>query len=112
MTGENYPAATELRVARDRKSLTVTWADGSRSTLGADLLRRSGQSADALRARIDGREAPCLPDISIETVEPVGAYAVNIAFSDGYRRGIYPWAYLARLGAGVQQEQPERATAA
>jgi prepilin-type processing-associated H-X9-DG protein len=30
-------------------------------------------------------------------VREVGSYGVNIAFSDGHDRGIYPWSYLAQL---------------
>ncbi|MGD9867713.1 MAG: DUF971 domain-containing protein [Hyphomicrobiales bacterium] len=101
----------ELRLARDRKSLTVAWEDGSRSILPACVLRRHGRSADAVRARLDGRAGEIAADLSITAVEPVGAYAVNIAFSDGYRRGIYPWAYLARMAATLEQERPETPSA-
>jgi prepilin-type processing-associated H-X9-DG protein len=34
----------------------------------------------------------------ITTIEPIGGYAVNIAFSDGHARGIYPWVLLKELG--------------
>ena len=30
-------------------------------------------------------------------IELVGSYAINIAFSDGHDRGIYPWAYLREI---------------
>lgn len=91
--------ATEVRVARDRKSLTVKWSDGTSSAFGAALLRRHGQSGDAVRARIDGHETPPGRDIAIVRVKAIGAYAINIVFSDGYHRGIYPWTYLAQLEA-------------
>jgi DUF971 family protein len=32
-------------------------------------------------------------------IEPVGEQALNLGFSDGHDRGIYPWAYLRQLGA-------------
>ncbi len=34
-------------------------------------------------------------DLTIVRVTPVGHYAVNIAFSDGHDRGVYPWHLLA-----------------
>ena len=37
-------------------------------------------------------------DVRIIAVEPVG-YGVQLVFSDGHARGIYPWAYLAELAA-------------
>jgi len=33
---------------------------------------------------------------------PIGDYAVNIAFSDGHNRGIYPWPYLRLLARADQ----------
>ncbi|MFS2019777.1 gamma-butyrobetaine hydroxylase-like domain-containing protein [Massilia sp. CT11-108] len=31
----------------------------------------------------------------VAAIEPVGAYALNLTFSDGHRRGIYPFEMLA-----------------
>jgi prepilin-type processing-associated H-X9-DG protein len=28
---------------------------------------------------------------------PIGGYALNIAFTDGHARGVYPWVYLHAL---------------
>ena len=53
--------------------------------------------SDALRARIDGRQTDFSPELTIERVELVGAYALNLAFSDGENRGIYPWRLLREL---------------
>jgi DUF971 family protein len=38
--------------------------------------------------------------VAIAEVRPVGGYAINIAFSDGHDRGIYPWSFLAQLAEG------------
>ena len=35
--------------------------------------------------------------VGLAEIEPVGAYALNLAFSDGHRRGIYPYEMLAAL---------------
>lgn len=90
-------SASEIRVAPDKKSLTIVWSDGQSASYDAQTLRRAGRSADAVRARLEG--APEVPDenVSIVEVNPVGSYAINIVFSDGYHRGIYPWAYLSEL---------------
>lgn len=37
-------------------------------------------------------------DVRVTTIEPAG-YGVQLVFSDGHARGIYPWAYLAELAA-------------
>jgi DUF971 family protein len=31
-------------------------------------------------------------------MRPVGSYAVQLVFSDGHERGIFPWVYLRELG--------------
>jgi DUF971 family protein len=36
--------------------------------------------------------------VEIRSLEPVGSYAVQPAFSDGHATGIYSWEYLHYLG--------------
>ena len=38
-------------------------------------------------------------NVGIKLIEPVGNYAIRIAFDDGHDSGIYAWAYLHELGA-------------
>ena len=38
-------------------------------------------------------------NVSIESIEPVGQYAVKLVFSDGHNTGIYSWDYLYELAA-------------
>ncbi len=95
-------------------SLGIVWPDGRRDELGARLLRAECRSAGARRALIEGI-APLGDNPRIANVSPVGLYAVNIAFSDGEQRSIYPWAFLAELArraAGEDETQPPSATEA
>ncbi len=85
-----------LEVRDGGRLLRIIWPDGRAETIGAALLRAECRSAGARRARIDGI-APPAGDVRITAIELVGAYAANIAFSDGQDRGIYPWPYLADL---------------
>jgi DUF971 family protein len=50
-----------------------------------------------VRARVDGWAVRAGPDLTIVDVRPVGHYAVNLVFSDGHDRGIYPWVYLREI---------------
>ncbi|MBB2961381.1 gamma-butyrobetaine hydroxylase-like domain-containing protein [Methylobacterium sp. R2-1] len=87
----------EIRLTGDRQRLDVLWEDGTASRLTAAILRAHSRSAQAVRVEID-EGPPALPhDIAIEDVVPVGAYAVNLVFSDGHDRGIFPWPYLRAL---------------
>jgi prepilin-type processing-associated H-X9-DG protein len=50
-----------------------------------------------VRARLDGLFPQSFDSIAIVHVSAMGHYGVNIGFSDGHARGIYPWAYLSQL---------------
>jgi DUF971 family protein len=96
----------EIRVSRNRKRLELAWPDGTRSRLAARYLRAHGRSSSDLRAAIDGVPAPVQPDVSIAELHLVGHYAINLIFSDGSDRGIYPWSYLRRLGEEAERHPP------
>ena len=77
--------------------MRLVWRDGREDALNPQTLRDACRSSDALRARIDGLQADLSPDLIIQKVELVGGYALNLAFSDGEDRGIYPWRFLREL---------------
>lgn len=95
-TQVDMPSEVALSGARDR--LRLTWPDGSVSEIAAQRLREASRSAGAVRARLDGAAAAAPADIRVDRVRPVGLYAINVLFSDGHDRGIYPWALLRCLG--------------
>ena len=87
----------EIRVAADKRSLTVGWQDLT-ATLSAELLRVESPSAEVKghgvgqAMLVSGKEL-----VTISGVAAVGNYAVQLSFSDGHRTGIYSWAYLREL---------------
>jgi prepilin-type processing-associated H-X9-DG protein len=70
---------------------------GTAQPLAAARLRAACRCAQCVRARADGVFPQSFDGVVIERVSPVGSYGVNIGFSDGHARGIYPWAYLSQL---------------
>ncbi|GJE37678.1 gamma-butyrobetaine hydroxylase-like domain-containing protein [Methylobacterium persicinum] len=90
---------TELRLSPDKKILTVAFDDGTRFTLPAEYLRVSSPSAEvqghspAERKVIGGKR-----NVAILAVEPVGNYAVKLAFDDMHDTGLFGWGYLHELG--------------
>jgi DUF971 family protein len=89
----------EVRIAGDRTRLVVQWPDVS-AVLAADDLRAACRCAFCVRDRAIGLFPSGSPGVRIATVTPVAAYAINIAFSDGHDRGIFPWGYLRQLSQG------------
>jgi len=99
MTEENSIRPTELRVSKDKRTLTVQFEDGSRFALPAEALRVLSPSAEvqghtpSQRVTVPGKR-----NVQIVGVEPVGNYAVMITFDDMHNTGIFTWAYLWELG--------------
>lgn len=83
-------------VSADLSSLTFHQAGHASVVLAAETLRASCKCAHCLRARFDNRFPESFPRIAIVGVTDLG-YGLNIAFSDGHNRGIYPRSYLASL---------------
>lgn len=103
MEVERWP--TELRLAKDRRSLRIVFDDGTSFDLPAEYLRVTSPSAEvqghspAERKTVAGKK-----DVEIVGVEPVGNYAVKLVFDDLHDTGIYGWTYLYELGSGYAEK--------
>jgi DUF971 family protein len=88
-----------LRLAKDRKTLTVSFDTGERFALEAEYLRVMSPSAEvqghspAERKTVGGKR-----QVAILEVHPIGNYAVRLVFDDMHSTGIYSWEYFADLG--------------
>ena len=79
--------------------LELKW-DQERYELPAELLRVYSPSAEVRGHSPDQRALQTgKKNVGIKLIEPVGNYAIRIAFDDGHDSGIYAWAYLHELGA-------------
>jgi DUF971 family protein len=90
---------TEIRLSRDKRTLSVSFDDGARHDLAAEYLRVMSPSAEvqghspAERVTVGGKQ-----NVAILEVEPIGHYAVRLHFDDLHETGIYTWDYLHELG--------------
>ncbi|NKB50620.1 MAG: DUF971 domain-containing protein [Rhizobiaceae bacterium] len=94
------PTPTELRVSKDKKSLTVTFDTSERFEISAELLRVESPSAEVQGH--DPSQKKIIPgkrNVGMIKIEPVGNYAVRILFDDMHDTGIYSWDILHRLGS-------------
>ena len=90
---------TELRLAKDRKVLTVSFDNGDSFALPAEYLRVKSPSAEVQGHSPDERKTvPGKRNVMILEVNPVGNYAVRLVFDDMHSTGIYSWDYLLELG--------------
>jgi ATP-binding protein involved in chromosome partitioning len=89
----------EIRQAGPRE-LAIRWADGRETVYDVRALRLAcgcarcvdEWSGDGL---LDPASVP--EDVRPLRIEPVGRYAIQIAWSDGHDTGIYPFARLRAL---------------
>jgi DUF971 family protein len=97
-TAQN-PWPTELRLRKDRRTLTVAFDSGERFDLAAEYLRVKSPSAEVQghspdeRKTVGGKQ-----NVAILEVKPIGNYAVRLVFDDLHSTGIYSWDYLRSLG--------------
>ena len=97
--GETSIVPEEIRVARDKKRLVVTFPSAGRFAFPAEFLRVNSPSAEVQghgpgqRVLVSGKR-----DVGIAGIEAVGNYAILIRFDDGHDTGIFSWRYLYELG--------------
>ncbi len=94
---EAWPS--ELRLHKDKKTLTVTFDGGEAYDLPAEYLRVKSPSAEVQGHSAEERKTvPGKRDVMIIEVLPVGNYAVRLVFDDLHSTGIFGWDYLRDLG--------------
>lgn len=95
----SLPALLEIRLRTRSRLLEVAFEGGERFELPAEYLRVHSPSAEV---QGHGVEPPVLvtgkETVGINSVEPVGHYAVRLMFDDGHNTGLYTWKYLYELG--------------
>jgi len=90
---------SELRLDKDRKTLSVAFEGGERFDLPAEYLRVKSPSAEVQGHSPEERKTvPGKRDVAILEVLPVGNYAVRLVFDDMHSTGIFGWEYLLDLG--------------
>ena len=90
----------ELRLHKDRKTLTVTFDDGVRFDLPAEYLRVKSPSAEVQGHSAEERKTvPGKREVGIIEVLAIGNYAVRLVFDDLHSTGIFAWNYLYELGS-------------
>lgn len=86
-----------LTASPDAETLQIGWETGEFSALPAAFLRRNAQDAWSKRERLDKGEIEVVSGIVITEIHSVGSYGVNVQFSDGHEKAIYPFVYLRKL---------------
>lgn len=89
---------TELRLHKDRRTLTISFEDGVSHELPAEYLRVESPSAEVQGHNPDERKTVAgKRNVAIMEIHPVGNYAVRLVFDDMHSTGIYSWDFFRQL---------------
>lgn len=96
---KNAPLPTEITLHKQSKILELAFDDGERYKLPFEFLRVFSPSAE-VRGHGPGQEVLQLGkrNVMLNSIEPVGSYAIKLVFDDGHDTGLYTWEYLHELG--------------
>ena len=89
------PLAIRLHAAS--RILEIDWQDGLTSSWEHRLLRRKCRCAECLAQQQNGSVPVASSDVALMDITPYGQNAVQLTFSDGHSRGIFPFEYLRQL---------------
>lgn len=87
-------APKALRNLRDSGQLLIDWDRPKRFSHAQ--LRQACPCSHCRAARLRGQSPWYAPDVRLERLVLQG-YGVQMIFSDGHDRGIYPWDYLQQM---------------
>jgi DUF971 family protein len=90
---------SSLTVHVKSKVMEVGYEDGRQFRIPFELMRVYSPSAEVM-GHGPGQETlqTGKRHVIIESLEPIGHYAVKPKFSDGHESGIFTWDYIAWLG--------------
>ena len=93
------PWPVEIRLQQADARLEIDFDDGRSFVYPAEYLRVESPSAEVQgHSAAQKRIVPGKRNVQITSLEPVGNYAIRIAFDDGHDTGLFSWAYLRELG--------------
>ena len=97
---KNSPTPQTLTVHAQSRVLEVSFSDGASFRIPFELMRVYSPSAE-VQGHGEGQEVlqTGKRHVNVQSLEPVGNYAVQPVFSDGHDTGIFSWDYLYHLGA-------------
>ena len=99
MSPKTAPWPTELRLRKDRRTLTIAFDGGESFDLAAEYRRVRSPSAEVQGHSPDERKTVAgKKNVAILEVHPIGNYAVRLVFDDMHSTGLYRWDSLFELG--------------
>ena len=112
---KNTPSG--ITADRTKNVMMISWVDGIDSAIPFSTLRNACPCAQCRGGHENMSKSPdpnvfliSLSDSKesvITDIQPVGNYAITIAWGDGHKFGIYTWDFLRELGDGLAAKSDE-----
>ena len=89
---------------RSLRQIELEYGNGERYQLSYEFLRIASPSAE-VKGHGPGQAVLQLhkENVLLDSIQPVGNYAVQLFFNDGHDSGIYSWQYLYQLATEKTQ---------
>tara|TARA_Y100001936_G_scaffold243230_1_gene281767 strand:- start:16973 stop:17374 length:402 start_codon:yes stop_codon:yes gene_type:complete len=93
------PRPNEIKLHQKSRLMEISFDNGEVFKFSYEFLRVYSPSAE-VRGHSPGQEIlqTGKQDIDINSIEPVGSYAIQPNFSDGHNSGLYSWDLLYNYG--------------
>ncbi len=103
MTNTTSPIPSDIKLHTQSKTLELVYSGSERYELSCEYLRVYSPSAE-VKGHGPGQEVlqTGKTNVTINAIEPVGNYALQLFFSDDHDSGIYSWDYLYQLGTNKE----------
>ncbi len=96
---KDTPNPIEVKLHKKSRLLEISFGDGKTFQMPCEFLRVYSPSAE-VRGHSPGQEVLQVgkKEVTINHIEPVGSYAIQLNFSDGHNTGLYSWDLLYDYG--------------
>ena len=93
------PHPTEIKLHQKSRILDITFSDGKAFQFSCEFLRVHSPSAE-VSGHGPGQQVLQTGKkmVSIQKIEPIGNYAIQLNFTDGHNTGLYSWDLLYNYG--------------
>jgi DUF971 family protein len=92
----------KIRNSITSRNILINWADGHEHTLSHRQLRAACRCASCRANHTQGKISLINEDLHVVKINNLGQ-GLQLVFSDGHERGIFPWQYLFDMGEQVAE---------
>lgn len=94
---------TQVQLRKASGMVMITWRNGECTQVSGDQLRQYCACSQCRARQVVGLRL-IGESTEVTAVRLMGSTGIQVVFSDGHDRGIFPWDYLRRIAEGSALE--------